>query len=188
MSRKAEGLTIVAFGNYSGICAIGQSGTLGSSKDRSLLMVTEPQVGRESAFGVIERELSLLLRRWRAYHLDLARDLHPGLNVSTYATLLYILKGSGVRAADIASYYGIDKGPVSRQIRQLESLGLIRREAAPGDARAQLLVPTAAGRHQFEGARRRRSARVRSELAEWEPRDVDDFARLLARFNAALDS
>jgi DNA-binding MarR family transcriptional regulator len=152
-------------------------------------MSAEIQVERQpAAFEVIERELSLLLRRWRAYHLSLAQDLHPELNVSTYATLLYILRRDGVRAADIASYYGIDKGPVSRQIRQLESLGLITREAAPGDARAQVLIPTAAGRHQFEGARRRRSARVRRELAEWDPSDVDDFARLLALFNGALDS
>lgn len=141
------------------------------------------------AAGVmIERELSLLLRRWRAYHLALAEEVHPGLKVSTYATLLYILKGHGVRAVDIAAYYGIDKGPVSRQIRQLEDLGLITREAAPDDGRAQVLVPTAYGREQFEEARSKRSGRLHQELAGWEPADLQTFALLLARFNGALDS
>jgi DNA-binding MarR family transcriptional regulator len=140
-----------------------------------------------SAHQAIERELSLLLRRWRAYHLAVAEEVQPELSISTYATLLYILKGDGVRAADIAVYYGIDKGPVSRQIRHLEALGLITRQVAPDDARAQLLVATPHGRARFEAARSKRSTRVREKLAEWDPRDVDAFALLLARFNAALD-
>jgi DNA-binding MarR family transcriptional regulator len=139
------------------------------------------------AYVAIERELSLLLRRWRAYHLAVAEEVQPDVSIGTYATLLYILKGNGARAADIAAYYGIDKGAVSRQIRQLEALGLITREAAPDDGRAQLLVATAHGRERFEAARSNRSRRVRDQLAEWDPRDVSAFALLLARFNSALD-
>jgi DNA-binding MarR family transcriptional regulator len=139
------------------------------------------------AHEAIERELSLLLRRWRAYHLAVAEEVQPDLSISTYVTLLYILKDSGVRAADIAAYYGVDKGAVSRQIGQLEALGLITRGAAPGDGRAQLLVATAHGRQRFEAARSKRSERVREKLAEWDPRDVSAFALLLARFNSALD-
>lgn len=147
-----------------------------------------PAAPGSSAHESIEHELSLLLRRWRAYHLALAEEVQPELSVSTYATLLYILKGTGVRAADIAAYYGIDKGPVSRQIRQLEALGLITREAAPNDRRAQLLVATRHGGERFEAARGKRSAKVRHELAEWDPHDVEAFALLLGRFNGALDA
>jgi DNA-binding MarR family transcriptional regulator len=140
-----------------------------------------------SDFVAVERELSLLLRRARAYHLALAADLHADLNVATYASLLYILTNDGVRAADLAAYFGIHKAAVSRQVAHLESAGLITRTAASDDGRAQLLVPTVEGREQFEEARRRRSARVREELSEWEPADVNQFAHLLSRFNAILD-
>jgi DNA-binding MarR family transcriptional regulator len=101
--------------------------------------------------------------------------------------LLYILRGDGVRAVDIAGYFGIDKGAVSRQIKQLVALDLITRTSAPDDGRAQLLVPTDAGRRQFELARRKRSARIRAELSSWNPDDVAQFARLLGRFNRLLD-
>jgi DNA-binding MarR family transcriptional regulator len=144
----------------------------------------EPQA---ADFVAVEKELSLLLRRARAYHLALAADLRADLNVATYASLLYIFTNEGVRAADIAAYFGIHKGAVSRQITHLEQVGLITRTTATDDGRAQLLVPTVEGRKQFEEARRKRSSRVRDELSEWDPDDVNQFARLLSRFNAILD-
>jgi DNA-binding MarR family transcriptional regulator len=180
---------IVALGNYSrNPERLHRPGALRGAEVAMAADVSSPADAPGVAGAMIERELSLLLRRWRAYHLALAEEVHPGLKVSTYATLLYILKGDGVRAADIAAYYGIDKGPVSRQIRQLEDLGLITREAAPDDGRAQVLVPTPYGREQFEEARSKRSGRLHQELAGWEPADLQTFALLLARFNAALNS
>lgn len=138
------------------------------------------------SFEVLEQELSLLLRRARSYLLAVARDVHPQLEASTYFTLLFITSRAAVRAADLAEYLGVHKGAVSRQVQQLERLGLLQRQPSPDDARAQLLAATKEGAARFEAARRARSVHVQQQLGEWDPQDVAQFALLLSRFNALL--
>lgn len=138
------------------------------------------------SFEAVEQELSLLLRRARRYLLTLAREVHPELEASTYFTLLFVTSRPTVRAADLADYLGIDKGAASRQVQQLERLGLLQRQPSPNDARAQLLTVTSQGKAHFEAARQARSLHVQERLGEWDPRDVATFAQLLSRFNALL--
>ena len=137
-----------------------------------------------AAYREFEQELSTLLRRARARLLAVARDVHPDLDASAYVTLLFITTHPAPRAADLADYLGTHKGPVSRQINQLEGLGLLERRPSPDDARAQLLAVTPQGRQRFEAARRARSAHLQQQLGEWDENDVLEVTRLLARFNA----
>lgn len=138
------------------------------------------------AFFRVEQEVSLLLRRSRSYLAGVAREVHPDLDASAYPLLLYIGTREEVRAADLAEYFGMNKGPISRQLTSLERLGLIRRVVDPADGRAALLVPTAEGRERFESARRARIERMSRQLDQWEDGDVERFATLLARFNELL--
>jgi DNA-binding MarR family transcriptional regulator len=57
----------------------------------------------------------------------------------------------------------VSKGAVSRQVRALERLGLLRRDCDPCDARAHTLVATAEGRRavrRWQTARRRYTQRL----------------------------
>lgn len=130
----------------------------------------------------LERELSVLLRRARAYSGELARTVHPDLEAAAYGLLMHVVDG-GARATDLAEYFGIDKSTVSRQVRLLEQLGLLRREPDPDDARVLRLVATPEGERRLTAARSARCRRVQERLKGWDPTDVGRLAGLLARYN-----
>ena len=133
--------------------------------------------------AALERELSVLLRRARAYSGEIARAVHPDLEAAAYGLLMHVVDG-GARAADLAEYFGIDKSTVSRQVRLLEQLGLLRREPDPADARVLRLVATDEGVRRLQAARDARRHVVESRLQGWDPDDIGRLAGLLARYNA----
>ena len=123
-----------------------------------------------TAYGEVERELAVLLRRARAWNRDVATEVHPDL------------QPRGLRAAGPGGrgrqrprqrprrdYFGIDKGAISRQVALLERLGLVVREPDPHDGRAQRLVVTDEGRKRIERRARRpapRGPRAAGPLAD----------------------
>jgi DNA-binding MarR family transcriptional regulator len=54
---------------------------------------------------------------------------------------------SGIRPTDLAERTGLTKSGLTRAIDRLETQHLIERRACPSDARGQLIVMTAEGRH-----------------------------------------
>ncbi len=143
-----------------------------------------PQDAGPEEVAALERELSVLLRRARAFSGELARTVHPDLEAAAYGLLMHVVD-AGARATDLADYFGIDKSTVSRQVRLLEQLGLLRREPDPSDARVLQLVATEKGRERLEAAREARRQRVGERLGGWTADDVSRLAALLARYNRA---
>ena len=131
----------------------------------------------------MERELALLFRRGRARAAEMAREVHPDLEGSAYPLLAYIGRSGKVRLTDIGVHFGVGKGTVSRQIKALDELGLVRRESDPLDGRASLVSLTDEGAKRYTSARDARMRRFRVLLDTWDREDVDRFARLLHRFN-----
>jgi DNA-binding MarR family transcriptional regulator len=72
---------------------------------------------------------------------------------------------------------------MSRQLRALDDLGLIRREPDPADGRAFLVELTDEGRARFTRVRNARRQRYVRRLAGWDPAELDDLARLLHQLN-----
>ncbi|WP_461011242.1 MarR family winged helix-turn-helix transcriptional regulator [Streptomyces capparidis] len=135
----------------------------------------------------LERELSVLLRRARANMAEMARELHPDLEPGAYG-LLMRLEGAGPqRATELASFFGVGKATMSRQLRALEGLGLVAREPDPADGRAYLLTLTDEGRRRFTGVRTARRARYLEMMAAWDRAEVAELARLLHRLNATAE-
>lgn len=131
----------------------------------------------------LERELAVLLRRARGISGQLARDLHPDLEPGAYGLLLRVMGEGGSRATDLASYLGIGKPTVSRQLATLERLGLIERTRDAEDARAQVVRLTDSGREQVERVQEVRRAHFHERLAGWSDDDVELLAGLLGRLN-----
>ncbi len=138
--------------------------------------------------AAIEQELSALFRRSRSASLRLARRVHPDMDAAGYALISQIELGAeaGVRASDVAQALGLDKSTVSRGITQLENLGLIERVGDPDDGRARLLRLTSTGADRFDAMRAQRQMEFRAILDRWNPTDLADLGRLLARLNADL--
>ncbi|MEU4291554.1 MarR family winged helix-turn-helix transcriptional regulator [Kribbella sp. NPDC026596] len=153
--------------------------------------VTDRPEQSEQLVADIEQELSALFRRSRSASLRLARRVHPDIDAAGYALISQIelgtpSGGAGVRASDVAQALGLDKSTVSRGITQLESLGLIERVGDPDDGRARLLRLTATGAESFGAMRAQRQTEFRAILDRWNPTDLADLGRLLARLNDDL--
>ncbi|MFG3705109.1 MarR family winged helix-turn-helix transcriptional regulator [Micromonospora sp. NPDC047670] len=135
------------------------------------------------AMRAVEHELTALLRRGRAVSWEIAREVHPHLEPNAYGLLLWLRRCGSVRLTDLAARLGVGKGTLSRQIHGLESLGLIRRDPDPTDRRAAQLSLTEEGQRRFDAAQCGRLERFRQTLDSWSAVDVEEFARLLRRFN-----
>jgi DNA-binding MarR family transcriptional regulator len=136
-------------------------------------------MNREAALDDLYQGLSTLVRRAR----DLGDDLHPGLSLVAYTLLAQIDVTPEARAADLAAHFGLDKSTVSRQLEQLISAGLLRREGERPGRRGCGLALTTGGQQHLAAA----ALAVRCQLAEWltdwdEP-DVAAFSQLVSRFN-----
>ncbi|UWE12280.1 MarR family winged helix-turn-helix transcriptional regulator [Actinacidiphila bryophytorum] len=131
----------------------------------------------------LERELTVLFRRARAASGELARAVHPELEPAAYGLLVRLQEVEPERATDLASYFGVGKATMSRQLRALEVLGLVAREPDPADGRAFLMRLTAGGRERFDRVREARRAAYLRQLSSWHRTDIADLARLLHALN-----
>jgi DNA-binding MarR family transcriptional regulator len=135
----------------------------------------------------IEREVLALLTRVRRTSAEHARLVHPELQTTGYAVLLHLIENEPTRAADIVEALGIDKGAVSRQVAQLEQLGLLARTCDPEDRRAQTLVLSDDGRARLAVLREQRRSDFGRRLSTWSAADLAIFAERLSQYNASLD-
>ncbi|MER5491115.1 MarR family winged helix-turn-helix transcriptional regulator [Streptomyces sp. NPDC002454] len=134
-------------------------------------------------FPALERELTVFLRRARAASGEIARAVHPELEPGAYGLLVRLDESGVLRATDLAGYVGVGKATMSRQLKALESLGLVSREPDPADGRASLIRLTDTGRTRVHRVREARRARYVSQLTDWSPAEVAELARLLHRLN-----
>jgi DNA-binding MarR family transcriptional regulator len=138
-------------------------------------------------YRAVEHEIAVLFRRARARSADLARDVHPELDADAYGLLVRIEQVGPARLTDLADFFGIGKGTMSRQLRQLERLGLVSRTPDPVDGRAHQLDLTDEGRRRYKRARAARLRRLGRMLEPWDRTDVTRLAELLHRLNALID-
>ena len=139
---------------------------------------------REAALEDLYQALSTLVRRSR----DLGGDLHPGLSVVAYTLLVQVEAEPQARAADLAAHFGLDKSTVSRQLDQLVTAGLLRREGVRPGRRGQCLALTEAGRQELDEAARAVRGCLAGWLAGWDDADIATLGGLMARFNASTGS
>ncbi|MEU9887041.1 MarR family winged helix-turn-helix transcriptional regulator [Sphaerisporangium sp. NPDC051011] len=140
------------------------------------------------AFRAVERQLGVLFRRSRALSAEMGREVHPELEPGAYGILVRIDEAAPARPSDLAAYFGVGKGTISRQLKVLDELGLIGRQPDPLDGRAHLLDLTPEGRARLLRARTARQRRFHALLGTWPQEDVRLLARMLERFNTLAES
>ncbi|MGC3000755.1 MarR family winged helix-turn-helix transcriptional regulator [Streptomyces sp. G35A] len=141
----------------------------------------------QPGFLALERELTVLLRRARASQGEMAREVHPDLEPSAYGLLVRLDECGTQRATELAAYIGVGKATMSRQLRALEELGLVAREPDPADGRAWLVALTEEGHDRVSRVREARRARYAGRLADWDPAEVVELARLLHQLNRGME-
>ncbi|WP_055486071.1 MarR family winged helix-turn-helix transcriptional regulator [Streptomyces sp. WMMB 322] len=135
----------------------------------------------------LERELTVFMRRARAFSGELAREVHPELEPAAYGLFVRLDEGGAQRATALAAYFGVGKATISRQLRVLENLGLITRAPDPDDGRASLVHLTPQGRDRFRAVREARRDEWVRKLATWDPAEIAELARLMHQLNSLSD-
>src|SRR5262249_61260848 len=127
---------------------------------------------REAALEDLYHGLTTMARRAR----DVSDDLHPGLSLVAYTLLAEIYLTPGVRAADLCAHFGLDKSTVSRQLEQLISAGLLRREGERPGRRGSVLALTPAGQQHLASAAQALRDRLAERLTGWGGRHIAPLA------------
>jgi DNA-binding MarR family transcriptional regulator len=136
-------------------------------------------MARETALDDLYAGLTTLSRRAR----DVGDDLHPGLSLVDYTLLTQVDAAPGMRAADLAAHFCLDKSTLSRQLEQLITAGLLRRDGEQPGRRGHALALTAAGRQHLDAVADAVRDRLAERLTDWDDGDIAAFAELVARFN-----
>ena len=137
-------------------------------------------------FESLEREIRLLIRRAQSSGASIARRVHPELDASAYPLLAHVAERPGARGSDLATFFGVGRATVSRQLSRLAELGLVERTVDPEDSRGQRITLTPDGAARFDQARTSRVAMLEGALATWETEDVGQLARLLNRYSGDI--
>jgi DNA-binding MarR family transcriptional regulator len=140
-------------------------------------------MAREAALDDLYQGLTTLARRAR----DVGDQLHPGLSLVAYTLLTQVGVTPGMRAADLAAHFCLDKSTLSRQLEQLISAGLLRRDGERPGRRGYVLTLTAAGRRHLDATGQAVRDRLAEKLTDWDDRDITAFAQLVTRFNTTRE-
>ncbi|MGI8721763.1 MAG: MarR family winged helix-turn-helix transcriptional regulator [Geodermatophilaceae bacterium] len=135
----------------------------------------------------LERELTILYRRWRGTANRLSHAVHPDLDAAGYGVLVLLDDTGPLHASELTVALGLDKSTVSRHIGRLVELGLVERVADDADRRAQTLTVSAHGKARLLQIRAQRRVRWESDLSRWPRKDVEILAALLARLNEVAE-
>jgi DNA-binding MarR family transcriptional regulator len=151
-------------------------------------MLPADDVGVELVAGslaMLTRQASLM----RLHDLVSARG-GLALERSAYPLLNQILalqgRGGGGRLTDVAAGLGVAVPTVSRQVRQLEDLGLVVRTKDPIDGRAIILEVSEAGVDALQRMRVEWRKTVAEILEPWPQKDREILGELLERFALEL--
>lgn len=141
-------------------------------------------------------ELAMIRIRRRQSRRSLARPVMEGmaepLDLNTLAVIDVVDEGSSESDRDVtvgfvADRLAIDPSRASRIVADAVRSGFVRRIASQEDGRRSCLQLTASGRAAVAAAHRTRQDFYSRVLADWDPDEQQEFARLLTKFVLSLD-
>ncbi len=145
--------------------------------------MTGASAARAEAFDTeirnLEHEFTLLLGHIRRSFRENAHRVSPGMLPGTYKVLTFLASDGPVTASEIAEKFMLDKGHVSRMIKDLDDRKLVLRDTNPSDKRAFLLSVSEFGRDRLNVARRPTRDGLATALAGFDPEDIATTSRVL---------
>lgn len=141
--------------------------------------MAEDAGARIDAVRALESQFGELLAQFRRLISEAAHRISPGMLPGAYKVFTTIAHRAPLTSSALADVLMIDKGQISRAVRELEALGLIERTPDPSDGRSHLLSPTADGRERLADARRPHERGLHESLADWDLEDIHRLTTLL---------
>ncbi|ALJ21300.1 MarR family winged helix-turn-helix transcriptional regulator [Microbacterium sp. No. 7] len=149
------------------------------SADASRTAPADPDAARTEAVRALEVEFGELANRFRRYLALNAQRLAPGMLPGAYKLFTTIARRGPITPSALAELLIIDRGQVSRAVRELERHGLVQREPDPEDGRSSLLSATPEGLERLAAARAPQEGTLLRALEDWPVHDIQQLARLL---------
>lgn len=140
---------------------------------------TDTPEARAEAVRALEAEFSELITHFRRVITENANRVSPGLLPGAYKIFTTIARCERVTVSTLSERMLMDKGQVSRTVRELEDLGLIERTADPDDGRSSLLELTPLGTERLSAARLPQEGMLLRTLDDWSLTDIGNLTRLL---------
>ncbi|GHJ59200.1 transcriptional regulator [Nocardioides sp. OK12] len=135
----------------------------------------------------LEQEVGVLIRRVKRVIGERSRAVHPDLQPASYLMLAYLGQHGPMRASAAAEMFHIDKGAISRQVTHLVELGLVERTQDPDDGRASLISATPSAVERLTAVAENRRQWLDERLGDWDAAELEEFTRILGRYNEALN-
>lgn len=142
-------------------------------------MTDERTATRIEAIRGLEIEFGELIARFRRIIAENAQLVSPGMLPGAYKVFTTIARRGPVTSAVLREQLLIDKGQLSRTVRELEQLGLIARGEDPDDRRSIILSPTEEGLRRLTAARETQAGGLMSLIDDWPIERIHLLAELL---------
>ncbi|EYT57299.1 MarR family transcriptional regulator [Dietzia sp. UCD-THP] len=140
--------------------------------------------------GKLAVDLSRVVKMLRALNASAPR-LHESLEPSTHP-LLFAIHDEPARITALAERVHTDISVVSRQVRHLETLGLVAKAPDPDDGRASVVTLTSEGRDLVTRVFDGRGQWMADVLADWTPEQAasldEGLTRLADSLRAEIDA
>lgn len=134
--------------------------------------------------GQLVVDLSRVVKLLRAVNVSVPR-FHANLEPSAHP-LLFAVHDEPARVTDLAGRVHTDISVVSRQVRHLETLGLITKVPDPDDGRASLVTLSAEGTDLVSRVFDGRGSWMAGVLADWTPEQTDALISSLSHLAESL--
>jgi DNA-binding MarR family transcriptional regulator len=137
-----------------------------------------------------QSSIGYLTKRAHSLMLDVLEPLleERGFSFIQYVILAWLREGLAVNPKDICSQYRHNSGALTRVIDQLAARGFLERVRRDRDRRKVELQLTPAGREAVERLIPLVVEKLNLALADFSSAEVQEFHRLLIKFNTSLQS
>jgi DNA-binding MarR family transcriptional regulator len=149
-------------------------------------MTIDELQARTGAVRALEAEFGELINRMRRLLSENAQRVSPGMLPGAYKVFTTIARRTSISQSALADILVVDKGQLSRTVRELEQLGLIQRQPDPEDGRASILSATPFGSERLAAARAPQEDSLVNALEEWPLDDIQTLTRLLHALTAGV--
>lgn len=144
-------------------------------------MTDRDDADKEAAIEAVQEQLRNLSARFRQAMREAAAQLDPTLQPAALSLLRLVHQHPGMSAGCAAHELMADPSSVSRLIRQLVDLGLLRADIDPADRRARVLTLSDGGQQVIDRVLPAIRTSFGAELRGWDTADLTTFAALLGR-------
>lgn len=138
-----------------------------------------PDPAHSDAVHALEAEFGELVNRFRRIVTENANRVSEGMLPAAYKVFTTIVRREQITPSALADDLVVDKGQLSRTLRELEGLELISRTPDPTDGRSSILMPTPLGLERLRLAREPQADGLTTALKAWRVEDIHNLTRLL---------